>query len=169
MLHSNERPPPNPRRLLAASPHSPDVQAGNACCQHRHSHLLLLPPGFFLPSTPPPSSNSAQPSMAALASSRQTAAPIQQLTPPSSSHGGRGSWDFAVPVNGLVRTHFPFAVCMSHNTSNTCRPRTRCATAALDHGASASPSLPTCHIIPTFTNDVSAWTSLLTACTERVV
>lgn len=39
--------------------------------------------------------------MAALASSRQTAAPIQQLTPPSSSHGGRGSWDFAVPVNGL--------------------------------------------------------------------
>ncbi|ENI09478.1 hypothetical protein COCC4DRAFT_187324 [Bipolaris maydis ATCC 48331] len=39
--------------------------------------------------------------MAALASSRHTAAPIQQLTPPSSSHGGRGSWDFAVPVNGL--------------------------------------------------------------------
>ncbi|KAL6157768.1 40S ribosomal protein S12 [Exserohilum turcicum] len=39
--------------------------------------------------------------MAALASSRQTAPPAQQLTPPSSSHGGRGSWDFAVPVNHL--------------------------------------------------------------------
>ncbi|KAF1919106.1 hypothetical protein BDU57DRAFT_554453 [Ampelomyces quisqualis] len=36
--------------------------------------------------------------MAALASSRQHPAPVQQLTPPSSSHGGEASWDFAVPL-----------------------------------------------------------------------
>ncbi|KAF2712945.1 hypothetical protein K504DRAFT_369414 [Pleomassaria siparia CBS 279.74] len=34
----------------------------------------------------------------ALTSHRQPP-PVQQLTPPSSSHGGQGSWDFAVPVN----------------------------------------------------------------------
>ncbi|KAF1936696.1 hypothetical protein EJ02DRAFT_447896 [Clathrospora elynae] len=37
--------------------------------------------------------------MAALASPRQPPAPVQQLTPPSSSHGAGGTWDFAVPVN----------------------------------------------------------------------
>ncbi|KAL1797610.1 hypothetical protein ACET3X_004216 [Alternaria dauci] len=37
--------------------------------------------------------------MATFAAARQTPASIQQLTPPSSSHGARGSWDFAVPVN----------------------------------------------------------------------
>ncbi|PSN68011.1 hypothetical protein BS50DRAFT_491676 [Corynespora cassiicola Philippines] len=36
--------------------------------------------------------------MAALASPRQPPPSVQQLTPPSSSHGGRGSWDFAVPL-----------------------------------------------------------------------
>ncbi|KAF1843015.1 uncharacterized protein K460DRAFT_287980 [Cucurbitaria berberidis CBS 394.84] len=36
--------------------------------------------------------------MAALVSSRQNPAPVQQLTPPSSSHGG-ASWDLAVPLN----------------------------------------------------------------------
>ena len=30
--------------------------------------------------------------------------PLQQLTPPNSSHGGRGSWDFAVPLNSAVST-----------------------------------------------------------------
>ncbi|KAF2738732.1 hypothetical protein EJ04DRAFT_428447 [Polyplosphaeria fusca] len=34
----------------------------------------------------------------AVASPRQPPATVSQLTPPSSSHGGRGSWDFAVPV-----------------------------------------------------------------------
>ncbi|KAL6709409.1 40S ribosomal protein S12 [Coniothyrium glycines] len=43
--------------------------------------------------------------MAALLSSRQTSAPTQQLTPPSSSHGGRGSWDYAVPVNDPSVSH----------------------------------------------------------------
>ncbi|KAI4714711.1 hypothetical protein J4E89_000392 [Alternaria sp. Ai002NY15] len=37
--------------------------------------------------------------MATFASSRHTPASLQQLTPPSSSHGAGGSWDFAVPVN----------------------------------------------------------------------
>lgn len=43
--------------------------------------------------------------MAALASARQTPAPVQQLTPPSSSHGGKGSWDFAVPLNDSRATY----------------------------------------------------------------
>ncbi|USP78450.1 hypothetical protein yc1106_05724 [Curvularia clavata] len=56
--------------------------------------------------------------MAALASSRQTAAPIQQPTPPSSSHGGRGSWDFAVPVNNL-RESLDHDRCMSEYGAST--------------------------------------------------
>ncbi|KAE8842920.1 hypothetical protein PTNB73_00969 [Pyrenophora teres f. teres] len=43
--------------------------------------------------------------MATLASARQTSAPVQQLTPPSSSHGAGGSWDFAVPVNNLRESY----------------------------------------------------------------
>ena len=43
--------------------------------------------------------------MAALASSRQPAQ-VQQLTPPSSSHGAGGSWEFAVPLDGSVRLPF---------------------------------------------------------------
>ncbi|OAG06255.1 uncharacterized protein CC84DRAFT_756096 [Paraphaeosphaeria sporulosa] len=37
--------------------------------------------------------------------SRQPIAAVQQLTPPSSSHGARGLWDFAVPVDSA--TAFP--------------------------------------------------------------
>ncbi|KAF2628046.1 hypothetical protein BU25DRAFT_38866 [Macroventuria anomochaeta] len=42
--------------------------------------------------------------MAALASSRQPA-PVQQLTPPSSSHGAGGSWEFAVPLDGSRQSY----------------------------------------------------------------
>jgi hypothetical protein len=45
--------------------------------------------------------------MAALASSRQHPAPVQQLTPPSSSHGGGASWDYAVPLDSTVRIPQP--------------------------------------------------------------
>ncbi|KAF2824745.1 hypothetical protein CC86DRAFT_353282 [Ophiobolus disseminans] len=43
--------------------------------------------------------------MAAFAPSRQQPAPAQQLTPPSSSHGGGASWDFAVPLNNSSATY----------------------------------------------------------------
>ncbi|KAJ8112289.1 hypothetical protein OPT61_g5308 [Boeremia exigua] len=42
--------------------------------------------------------------MAALTSSRQPAQ-VQQLTPPSSSHGAGGSWEFAVPVDGSRQSY----------------------------------------------------------------
>ncbi|KAF1832201.1 hypothetical protein BDW02DRAFT_18295 [Decorospora gaudefroyi] len=43
--------------------------------------------------------------MATFASARQPSAPSQQLTPPSSSHGAGGSWDFAVPVNNSTESY----------------------------------------------------------------
>jgi hypothetical protein len=55
--------------------------------------------------------------MAALASSRQHPPAVQQLTPPSSSHGGGASWDFAVPLDNSVRiapNFQPPDVIMSH-------------------------------------------------------
>ncbi|CAO2653208.1 Nn.00g026190.m01.CDS01 [Neocucurbitaria sp. VM-36] len=59
--------------------------------------------------------------MAALASSRQTPAPIQQLTPPSSSHGG-ASWDFAVPLNN-PRTSYEQEPYMSEYVTSAHSPR----------------------------------------------
>lgn len=60
--------------------------------------------------------------MAAIASSRQHPAAVQQLTPPSSSHGGGASWDFAVPLENTDASYEqePY---MSHYATSAHAPR----------------------------------------------
>ncbi|KAF1924537.1 uncharacterized protein M421DRAFT_424673 [Didymella exigua CBS 183.55] len=60
--------------------------------------------------------------MAAFASSRQTP-PVQQLTPPSSSHGAAASWEFAVPLDGSRQSYDQEAF-MAGNSANGYKPHT---------------------------------------------
>lgn len=65
--------------------------------------------------------------MAALASSHQSAQ-VQQLTPPSSSHGAGGSWEFAVPLDGSRQSYDQEAFMSGHSVSSYGKPHTSQAT-----------------------------------------